>query len=110
MLILDRLLVGGVRFVLDKIVAAVDAELWSEDAVREELLAAQMRRELGEISDEEFAMLETALARRIREIREHQRGGPSAVPGEMRVTGATAEFLGGHVGDDEPRPADSRKK
>src|SRR5262245_23131067 len=110
MIILDRLLVGGVRFVLDKIVAAVDAELWSEDAVREELLAAQMRLELGEISDQEFATLEAVLARRIREIREHQRGGPAPAPGEMKVIGAEAEFLLGHADDDWSPPAASRRK
>jgi len=103
-LILDRLLVGGVRFVLDKIAAAVDAELWSEDAVREELLAAQMRLELGEISDDEFAALETALARRLREIREHQRGGPAPPLCEMKVVGADAEVVAQEVRRAAPQP------
>ena len=48
-IILDTLLVGGLRFVLGKIAAAVDAELTDDTVWREELLAAQMRLELGEI-------------------------------------------------------------
>ena len=55
MLIIDSLIISGVRFVLDKVVQAVDKELSDDTVLREELLAAQMRRELGEISEEEFA-------------------------------------------------------
>ena len=51
MIILDTLLIGGLRFVLDKIAAAVDAELDDDTVLREELLAAQMRLELGEITE-----------------------------------------------------------
>ena len=38
-------------------------------ALREQLLEAEMRREMGEISDEEFTEVETDLLARIREIR-----------------------------------------
>ena len=55
MLILDRLLIGGIRFVLDKVAAAVDQEMNDEGRLREELLAAQMRYELGEMSEQDFA-------------------------------------------------------
>src|SRR5260221_375008 len=37
------MLVGGIKFVLGKLVAAVDAELNDDSHLREELLAAQMR-------------------------------------------------------------------
>ena len=47
---LDSLLIGGLRFVFDKIAAAVDTELNDDTALREQLLAAQMRVELGEMS------------------------------------------------------------
>jgi hypothetical protein len=73
-IILDSLLVGGIRFVLEKLAAAVDAELNDDTALREELLAAQMRVELGEMSQEEFAALEADLLARIREIRERRMG------------------------------------
>ena len=49
MIVLDRMLVGGIKFVLGKVAAAVDAELNDDSRLREELLAAQMRLELGEI-------------------------------------------------------------
>lgn len=88
MLIIDKLLTGGIKFVLGKIAAAVDAELNDDGRVREELLAAQMRLEVGEISPAEFAELEAALLRRLREIRDQQRGPEE--PGEMKVTGVEA--------------------
>jgi hypothetical protein len=72
MIILDSLLAGGLRFVLDKIAAAADAEMNDEGALREELLAAQMQLELGEMGEEEFIRLERDLLARLREIREEQ--------------------------------------
>ncbi len=74
MILVDRLLMGGIGFVLDKIAAAVDAEMNDADRLRQELLAAQMRNELGELSDEEFAEVEAALLARLREIRAEERG------------------------------------
>ena len=61
MIILDTLLVGGLKFVLGKIATAVDAELSDDTVWREELLAAQMRLELGEITEAEFAETEKEL-------------------------------------------------
>ena len=96
MLIIDTLLIGGLRFVLDKIASAVDAELNDEGKLRDELLAAQMRVELGEMTQQEFDQLEAEIIARIREIRARQRGGEAAViaGGEMKVTGVEASFEG----------------
>ena len=74
MFILDSLLIGGLRFVLDKVVAAAEAESQSDTTLREELLEAQMQLELGEISDEEFARIERDVLARIREIKGTQQG------------------------------------
>lgn len=74
MLILDSLLIGGIRFVLDKIVTAVDEEMNDETSLREELLAAQMRVELGEMDEGEFVELEREILARLREIRDARRG------------------------------------
>ena len=74
MFILDTLLIGSLRFVLDKVVAAAEAEMQDDSALREQLLEAQMRLELGEISDEEFAETERDLLARIREIKGQQPG------------------------------------
>ena len=60
MIILDSLLIGGIKFVLDKVASAVDAEMNDEGSLKEELLAAQMQLELGEMSEEEFVELERA--------------------------------------------------
>ena len=95
MLIIDSLLISGVRFVLDKIAAAVETELNDDTVLRERLLDAQMRLELGELTQEEFDGLEADIVARIREIKERQRGGESAIsPKEMRVTGIEATFEG----------------
>jgi hypothetical protein len=86
MLLVDRLIVGGIQFVLGKIAAAVDEELNDETKLKEELLAAQMKLELGEISDDDFRKLEAALLQRIREIRE-ERGEGEGISADQKVTG-----------------------
>ena len=91
MIILDTLLVGGIKFVLRKIVDAVEAQLNDDSVLHEELLAAQMRLELGEISQDEFAEIEADILARLREIRERQRG-PDGAPGEFKITGIEATF------------------
>ena len=83
MLILDSLLIGGIRFVLDKVAAAVDQEMNDEGRLREELLAAQMRYELGEMSDEDFAEFEEDILLRLREIREREREEAGGEAGAM---------------------------
>jgi hypothetical protein len=79
MFILDSLLVGGLRFVLDKIVAAAEAEMQDDSALREQLLEAQMRLELGEIGEDEFRGIERDVLERIREIKSRQPGGGAVI-------------------------------
>ena len=91
MLIVDRMLVGGIKFVLGKLAAAVEAELNDDSHLREELLAAQMRLELGELSEEDFRALEADVLAQLRVIRERQRGSEAPVStAEMKVTGIEA--------------------
>jgi hypothetical protein len=80
MFILDTLLIGSLRFVLDKVVAAAEAEMQDDTALREQLLEAQMQLELGEISDEEFAAIEQDVLGRIREIKGRQQGAITMSP------------------------------
>ena len=101
MIILDTLLVGGIKFVLRKIVDAVEAQLNDDSVLHEELLAAQMRLELGEITQEEFAAVEADILARLREIRERQRGVTAEESGEMRITGIEATTFADEPADDE---------
>jgi hypothetical protein len=96
MFILDSLLVGGLRFVFDKIASAVDTELNDDTALREQLLAAQMRVELGEMSQQEFSEIEAQILARLREIRDRRQGGGPASfsPEDYRITGIDATFEG----------------
>ena len=90
------MLIGGLRFVFDKIAAAVDTELNDDSQLREQLLAAQMRLDLGEMSQAEFDSVEADVLRRLREIRERREGtGPGALsPSEYKITGIDATFEG----------------
>jgi hypothetical protein len=99
-IVLDKMIVGGVKFVLGKLVQAADAELNDDSRLREELLAAQMRLEVGEIGEKEFAAIEAGLLARLREIRERQiaqAGGqqqPDLQSGDFKVTGVEATIHG----------------
>jgi hypothetical protein len=98
MFIIDSALIGGIRFVLDKLAAAVETELNDDTALREQLMAAQMRVELGEMSEEEFVVFEADILARLREIRDRRQGSAPAAfsPGEYKITGIEASFEGGH--------------
>lgn len=90
MFILDTLLIGSLRFVLDKVVAAAEAEMQDDAALRQQLLEAQMQLELGEITDAEFAEVEEDILARIREIKGQQQGAISMSP-EDRIGGVEIE-------------------
>lgn len=110
MLIVDRLLIGSIRFVLDKVATAVEQELNDDTTLREQLLEAQMKLELGEMSQADFDSLESDILVRLRQIQERKQGGAlgpiefkrgDAVEGvesggdtEYRVTGIEATFGG----------------
>jgi len=90
MFILDSLLIGSLRFVLDKVVAAAEAEAQDDSALRDQLLEAQMRLELGEISEDEFAAIERDILAAIREIRRPQQGVLTMSPND-KITGVEIE-------------------
>jgi len=87
MFILDTLFIGGIKFVLRRVAEAVDAEMNDVDTLRQELLAAQMRLELGEMTEAEFATLEAEVLARMREIREAQEAEAGLSSGSMQITG-----------------------
>jgi gas vesicle protein GvpG len=91
-LIVDTLVIGGLKFVLRRLAEAVDAQMNDAEVIREELLAAQMRLELGELTPEAFAEVEHEL----RELRAREQGEDA---GAMRITGIDVSVAGE---DDEP--------
>jgi gas vesicle protein GvpG len=75
MFLLDSLMINGISWALKTVVTAAEAEMNDDTALREQLLAAEMQREMGEITDEDFAGIERDLLTRIREIKERREGG-----------------------------------
>ena len=75
MFILDSLMIAGIRWALETALTAAEAEMNDDSVLREQLLEAEMRREMGEISDEQFEEIEADLLARIREIKERREGG-----------------------------------
>lgn len=94
MFILDSLLIGSLRFVLDKVATAAEAELHDDSALREQLLEAQMRLELGEITEEEFSQVEAAVFERIRQTRADQSQALTLASPDVKVTGVEATVAG----------------
>ncbi len=90
MFILDSLLIGSLRFVLDKVAAAAEAELNDESVLREQLLEAHMKLESGEIAESDFVVLERDLLARIREIKRAGSEGLTLIADDVRVTGVEA--------------------
>jgi hypothetical protein len=102
-LIIDKLLANGIGFVLGKVAQVVDAELNDEGALREQLLTASMRLELGEIDEAEYQETETSILEALREIEERKDGDrPRGALGAADVAGATVEVDAG----EEPTPAE----
>ncbi|MBI4266003.1 MAG: gas vesicle protein GvpG [Acidobacteria bacterium] len=75
MFILDSFL----GWVLRTVTTAAEAEMNDDTALREQLLEAEMRREMGEIGDAECAEIEADLLARIREIKQRREGGAGPV-------------------------------
>ena len=90
MFILDTLLIGSLRFVLDKVVQAAEAEAQDDSALRDQLLEAQMRLELGEITEEEFVEIERDVIAAIRAIK-GGRQGPISMSPQDKITGVDVE-------------------
>src|SRR5258705_13627153 len=79
MFLLDSLLVGGLRYVLDKVAAVADQELNNPEGQRERLLEAQLQLENGDLSEQEFAAIEADVFDRIREIKARTQAGGTVV-------------------------------
>jgi hypothetical protein len=75
MFFIDDLLlapVNGFKFILNQIQKMADQELNDDSLIKEQLLELQMRLELEEISEEDYAAQEAVLFARLRVIRARQ--------------------------------------
>ena len=92
MFLLDSLLIDGISWTLKTVLTVAEAEINDDTALREQLLAAEMRREMGEITDGDFAEIERDLLGRIREIKERREGGSGPLAfGEGEPIESTAD-------------------
>ena len=110
MFILDSLMISGLKWVMDTVRTVAEAEMNDDTALREQLLEAEMRREMGEISNEAFEQLETDLLARIREIKERKEGGsgPLSMGAEAIETSPDSTFqVEANVSGDFYEPADA---
>lgn len=75
MFFIDDLLlapVNGFKFILRQVQQLADRELNDESVIKEQLLELQMRLELEEVSDEEYAAAEAELFARLRAVKQRQ--------------------------------------
>lgn len=75
MFLIDDILlapVSGFKFILSQIQKIADQELNDDTVIKEQLLELQMRLELEEISEEEYAEREAELFARLRAIKARQ--------------------------------------
>ena len=75
MFLLDSLMIAGIRWTLETVVTAAEAEMNDDTRLREQLLEAEMQRELGAIDEPAFREIEADLLARIRAIRQRREGG-----------------------------------
>jgi hypothetical protein len=93
LIVIDTLLWKGLRFVLNGVTTAVDAERDDESAIKEGLLEARMRTEIGEIDEAEYARIEAELLGRLREIRRAR--GDEVEHATLEIAGAEVSIVEG---------------
>ena len=95
MFLIDSLLIDGLKFVMEKLLAVAEAELSDDSVLRERLLNAQMRLELGELSFEEFGEIERDVFERLRELKGTEKSGPlSMTSGDGGSVSVETSFTG----------------
>jgi hypothetical protein len=108
--ILDSLMISGIRWALETALTAAEAEMDDDSVLREQLLETEMRREMGEISEEEFREIEADLLARIREIKARREGGDGPIDmgaQPIETTGDSQFQVEASVSGDFHEPADA---
>jgi len=62
--------VAGIRWTLGQVQRVAEQELTDDTQIKNELMELQLRLELGEIDEAEYAKAESGLMDRLREVRE----------------------------------------
>lgn len=75
MFLIDDLLIGGLRFVLDKVATIAEQEMESVDSLNRALVDAQAQVEDGTLREDEFADTERTILERLRVLKDQQPGG-----------------------------------
>lgn len=76
----------GTKWTLDKIDRVVREELTDDTPIKEDLMALQMRLEMGEIDDAEYVRRESEIMQRLRDVREwREKLGMATSGGPVRV-------------------------
>jgi hypothetical protein len=89
-----------VKFSLDKVQGAVREQLTDDQTVKEDLMALQMRLELGEIDDDEYVQLEAQLMERLRDVRRwREEFGMGMAGGPVQVARAAQEEAAPNVAE-----------
>ena len=84
--------VAGVKWTLGKVQRVVEEELVDDTSVKQDLMELNMRLELGDIDDAEYAAEEAKLMTRLREIRQwREHFGMSTSGGPVRVARDSSE-------------------
>jgi hypothetical protein len=78
--------VWGTKWTLDKVDRVVREELTDDTPIKEDLMALQLKLEMGEIDDNEYVRREAEIMQRLREVREwRERFGMATSGGPVRV-------------------------
>ncbi len=78
--------VWGTRWTLEKVDRVVREELTDDTPIKEELMELQLKLEMGDIDDAEYARREAELMQRLREVRDwREKYGMSTSGGPVRV-------------------------
>ena len=96
------MLTSFLGWVFRTVATAAEAELNDDTVLREQLLEAEMQREMGEISDEEFSEIEADLLARIRDIKQRREGDGALTVGAQAIEttpGSTFQVEASVTGD-----------
>ena len=79
--------VAGIKWSLNKVMNVVEEELTDDEPVKQDLMALQMKLEIGEIDDDEYVAREAEIMARLREVRAwREKLGKAVAGGPVRVS------------------------